>query len=77
MAINESALRPAANLQSTNGSMALFSEADRLNDKAYALLDEPVSTHTIHKFTEAKKRADEKYRQAWQEWRHTKGKNAR
>jgi hypothetical protein len=77
MAINESAMQHAANLESINRSMALFFEADRLNDQAYALLSEPVSTQTIHKFSEAKKRADEKYRQARQEWLQTEGKNNR
>jgi hypothetical protein len=55
MTINESAIQPAANLESINRSMALFLEADRLNDQAYALLNEPVSTQTIHKFSETKK----------------------
>lgn len=68
MAINESLMQHAANLDSINRSKALFFEADRLNDQAYALLNESVSTQTIHKFSAAKKRADEKYRQAWQEW---------
>jgi len=77
MVINESAIQHAANLESSSRSRALFFEADRLNDQAYALLNEPVSTQTIHKFSDAKKRADEKYRQAWQEWLHTRDKNNR
>jgi len=72
MAINESC--HAANLESISRSKALFFEADRLNDQAYALLSEPVSTQIIHKFSDAKKRADEKYREAWQEWLHTRAK---
>ncbi|MBD9603078.1 hypothetical protein DFS28_102381 [Pseudomonas sp. 478] len=77
MVINESAMPHSANLESSSRSRALFFEADRLNDQAYALLNEPVSTQTIHKFSDAKKRADEKYRQAWQEWLHTRDKNNR
>lgn len=77
MATNESAMQHAASLESINYSRALFFEADGLNDQAYALLNEPVSTQTIHKFSDAKKRADEKYRQAWQEWLHTRDKNNR
>lgn len=77
MVINESAMQHAANLESISRSRALFFEADRLNDQAYALLNEPVSTQTIRKFSEARKRADEKYRQAWQEWLHTRDKNNR
>lgn len=52
MAINESC--HAANLESISRSKALFFEADRLNDQAYALLSEPVSTQIIHKFSDAK-----------------------
>lgn len=74
MAINESVMQHAANLESISRSKALFFEADRLNDQAYALLSEPVSTQIIHKFSDAKKRADEKYREAWQEWLHTRAK---
>ena len=77
MAINESASPHATNLKSISHSRALFFEADRLNDQAYALLNEPVSAQTIHKFSDAKKRADEKYRQAWQEWLQTRDKNNR
>jgi len=51
-----------------NHCKALFLEAGRLNDQAYAVLDEPFSTQTMHKFSAAKKCADEKYHQAWREW---------
>ncbi|WP_137805645.1 hypothetical protein [Pseudomonas sp. G(2018)] len=51
-----------------NACAELFFEADRLNERAYAMLREPVSTLSIHEFSEAKKRAEEKYQQAWQQW---------
>ena len=68
MTTNHSAIQHAANFESNDRSTALFFEADQLNDQAYALLNEPISAPTMHKCSEAKKRADEKYRQAWQEW---------
>lgn len=58
--------------QSINECAALFFEADRLNEQAYALLSKPVSTLSIQEFSKAKKRAEEKYQQAWQEWLCTK-----
>lgn len=46
----------------------LFLEADQLSTQAYALLsDQPVSTQTLQRFTEMKKIAEDKYRQARQE----------
>jgi hypothetical protein len=65
----------AACLESTNRSHQLFFEADQLSAQAYALLSEqPISTQTLHRFSEAKKRADDKYRQARQEWLRTRDK---
>jgi len=55
-----------------NDCAELFFEADRLNEQAYALLSKPVSTLSIHEFSEAKKRAEEKYQQARREWLCTK-----
>ena len=68
----------AACLESTNRSDQLFFEADRLSAQAYALLSEqPISTQTLQRFSEVKKRADDKYRQARQEWLRTKDKISR
>lgn len=55
MTIDESAIQNAANPEAINRCKALFLEADHLNVQAYALLNEPVSPQTIHKFSEAKK----------------------
>lgn len=67
--------RHAAGPESTSRSDQLFFEADRLSAQAYALLSEqPISTQTLQRFSEAKKQADEKYRQARQEWLRTKDK---
>lgn len=50
-------------------SNQLFFEADQLSAQAYALLSEqPVTTQSLQRFSEIKKQADEKYRQARQEW---------
>jgi len=47
----------------------LFAEADRLNEIAYALLnDRPTSADTIKRFQEAKSIADAKYEEAHQAW---------
>jgi hypothetical protein len=65
----------AACPESINRSSQLFFEADQLSAQAYALLSEqPISTQTLQRFSEAKKQADEKYRQASQEWLRTKDK---
>lgn len=65
----------AACLESTSRSDQLFFEADQLSAQAYALLSEqPISTQTLQRFSEVKKRADDKYRQARQEWLRTKDK---
>jgi hypothetical protein len=65
----------AAYSESINRSHQLFFEADQLSAQAYALLSEqPISTQTLQRFSEAKKQADEKYRQARQEWLRTKDK---
>jgi hypothetical protein len=74
MVINDAITPNAPPLNASNRSKALFLEADRLNDQAYVLLDEPVSPQTIHKFSEAKKQAEDKYRQACQEWLHARDK---
>lgn len=61
--------------ESINRSHQLFFEADQLSAQAYMLLSEqPISTQTLQRFSEAKKQADEKYRQARQEWLRTKDK---
>ena len=73
MTINESATPPAGPPESINRHTALFLEADRLYEQAYALLNEPVSSQSMSKFSVAKKRADEKYRQARQAWLQAKG----
>ena len=74
MTINNATTSDVTRINAIDQSKALFLEADRLNDQAYVLLDEPVSPQTIHKFSEAKKQAEDKYRQAWQEWLHAKDK---
>ncbi|AZE49105.1 hypothetical protein C4K04_3433 [Pseudomonas chlororaphis] len=68
MIINESVIPHAANPGPIDRSALLFLEADRLYEQAYALLKEPVSTQSMGEFSAAKKRADEKYLQARQEW---------
>jgi hypothetical protein len=61
--------------KSINLSNRLFVEADQLSEAAYALLsDQPISAQTIHEFAELKRRADEKYLEARQEWLNTKDK---
>lgn len=77
MTINESARQRATDVEAIDHCMALFFEADRLNDRAYALLSEPISPQIIHKFSEAKKCADEKHRQAMQEWKRLTAKTNR
>lgn len=60
---------------SINLSNQLFFEADQLSAQAYALLSEqPVTTQTLQRFSEVNKQADEKHRQARQEWLRTKDK---
>lgn len=60
---------------SINLSNRLFFEADQLSAQAYAHLSEqPVTTQTLQRFSEIKKQADEKYRQARQEWLRTRDK---
>ncbi|WP_348971375.1 hypothetical protein [Pseudomonas atacamensis] len=66
-------MTPANDPDAIDDSGALFHEADRLSERAYAVLEEPFSTDTMHKFTEARKRADEKYRHAWQHWQYAHG----
>ncbi|ETF09678.1 MULTISPECIES: hypothetical protein [Pseudomonas] len=73
MVINDPTMTTACVRDSSGDSCALFHEADRLSEQAYAVLEEPFSTETMHKFTEARKRADEKYRQAWQQWQYAQG----
>ena len=73
MVINDSAMTTANVPDAIDDSGALFHEADRLSEQAYAVLEEPFSTDTMHKFTEARKRADEKYRHAWQQWQYAHG----
>jgi hypothetical protein len=47
----------------------LFFEADELNDQAYAILRKDTLTlATWREFSEAKKKAENKYREARQEW---------
>lgn len=65
----------AAYPESINRSHQLFFEADQLSAQAYALLSEqPTSTQTLRRFSEEKKRAEDKYLQARQEWLRTKDK---
>ena len=61
--------------ESINRCSALFADADQLSKHAYALLSEPVSTQTIQRFSAAKKRVDDKYRQARQKWLKTMNKS--
>jgi hypothetical protein len=68
MAIKPSGLHQIDNPEPTDPCRALFCEADRLNEQAYALLDEPISTQALHKFSKAKKRAEEKYQEACSKW---------
>lgn len=75
MIVNDSTPQSAACSESINRCAVLFSEADRLSKQAYALLSEPVSTQTIQRFSAAKKLADDKYRQAHQEWLKTMNKS--
>lgn len=76
MVTNDSIKSSVTGTNAISHSCALFEEADRLNDQAYAVLEEPFSTQTMHKFSEARKRADELYRQAWQEWQYSHGGTA-
>lgn len=75
MIVNDSTTQSAACSESINRCAALFAEADRLSKQAYALLNEPVSTQTIQRFSAAKKLADDKYRQARKEWLKTINKS--
>jgi len=75
MIANDSTTQSSACSESINRCSALFAEADQLSKQAYALLSEPVSTQTIQRFSAAKKLADDKYRQAHQEWLKTISKS--
>jgi hypothetical protein len=47
----------------------LFYEADQLDVDAYKILgDENIDPSTLSRFSEAKKRADQKYAEAYQDW---------
>lgn len=64
--------------ESINLSNQLFVEADQLSEAAYAILsNQPVSTQTLHEFSELKRRADKKYIEARQKWLGTKDKTNR
>ena len=55
--------------EETAESNRLFSEADRLNDEAYALLSvSPSSDDTVRSFQAAKDLADAKYVEARKSW---------
>jgi hypothetical protein len=73
MVINDPAMTTSNVPDAIGDSCALFHQADQLSEQAYAVLEEPFSTETMHKFTEARKRADEKYREAWQQWQYAHG----
>jgi hypothetical protein len=61
--------------ESINLSNQLFFEADRLSEAAYALLsNQPISAQTLLKFSALKRRADNKYIKARQEWLDAKNK---
>ncbi|MFW0758151.1 hypothetical protein ACN1C3_26095 [Pseudomonas sp. H11T01] len=64
--------------ESIDLSNQLFVEADQLSEAAYAILSkQPISAQTLHEFSELKRRADEKYLEARQQWLETKGKITR
>lgn len=59
--------------ESVNPSSQLFFEADQLSEAAYALLShQPVSTQSLHEFSELKRRADNKYIEARRNWLDSK-----
>ncbi|VVO31999.1 hypothetical protein [Pseudomonas fluorescens] len=59
--------------ESVNLSSQLFFEADQLSEAAYALLNhQPVTTQSLHEFSELKRRADNKYIEARRKWLDTK-----
>jgi hypothetical protein len=56
-------------------SNQLFVEADQLSEAAYALLsDQPITAQTLREFSELKRRADQRYLEARQEWLKAKDK---
>lgn len=61
--------------ESIDLSNQLFVEADQLSNAAYALLNnQPITAQTLDEFSEFKRRADQKYLEAREEWLKAKDK---